>query len=858
MPAIRGAQLDSILDGSCAAPAKTLEITTDDKKTATIVNPEYERWIAKDQQLLSYILNSLTTGVLSQVATLTSSASVWAALEDMFSAQSRARVTNLYMQLVNCKKGDMKTPAYFAKMKMYGDELAAAGRPIGDQEMASFILNGLDIDYNPVVSSVLARTEPISLSELYAQIIAYDTRLDMLQDNYQSSANSASRGRGGYGHGRGGNRRRGRGGSGRGNGGRNNTGKQPSGNNSKPLCQICCKPNHEAAECWHRYDEAYQGQGSSKTAGSATTGYGVDTNWYVDSGASDHITGDLEKLSVRDKYHGQDQVHTANGSGMKISSIGHAILHTPGKDLHLQNILHVPSASKSLASIHRLTSDNNAFIEFHPNLFLIKDRATKKIIHQGRCKDGLYPLVQRSSGVKSQKQVFGVIKPSASRWHSRLGHPAFSIVERVIKSNNLQCVRDQNINIVCDSCLKAKSHQLPYSISNSISKAPLDLIYSDVWGPAPTSVGRYTYYVSFIDDYSKFTWIYLLRKKSDVFQVFHNFQNLVERKFSRKIISMQSDWGGEYEKLNSFFQKIGISHRVSCPHAHQQNGAAERKHRHIVEVGLALLANASMPLKFWDEAFLAAVYLINLLPSKVIDFETPTQRLLDETPNYNSLRVFGSACWPNLRPYNNRKLAFRSTRCVFLGYSPLHKGFKCLEPSTGRVYISRDVVFDEEVFPFESLHPNAGARLRKDILLLPDHLQNPEPGVENCTDSHASNTRATNDESQNFSGGDLVQVIEGTKVSQPHQDINDSGDPPATFTVRSETDQLGEPAAPSTISVDTGTPQRSLHGGGRFHSARLALALSNALCSSTYYSADTNRGRSDTNRGHIFCISVAS
>lgn len=81
MPAIRGAQLDSILDGSCAAPAKTLEITTDDKKTATIVNPEYERWIAKDQQLLSYILNSLTTGVLSQVATLTSSASVWAALD---------------------------------------------------------------------------------------------------------------------------------------------------------------------------------------------------------------------------------------------------------------------------------------------------------------------------------------------------------------------------------------------------------------------------------------------------------------------------------------------------------------------------------------------------------------------------------------------------------------------------------------------------------------------------------------------------------------------------------------------------------------------------------------------------------
>ena len=182
----------------------------------------------------------------------------------------------------------------------------------------------------------------------------------------------------------------------------------------------------------------------------------------------------------------------------------------------------------------------------------------------------------------------------------------------------------------------AKSHQLPYSSSHEISKSPLDLIYSDVWGPAPESVGRNKYYVSFIDDHSKYTWIYLLRNKSDVFRVFHDFKNLVERKFDRKIISVQSDWGGEYEKLNSFFQRLGISHRVSCPHAHQQNGAAERKHRHIVDVGLALLANASMPLKYWDQAFLTATYLINILPSKVIDYQTPVERLLKEKPNYNS------------------------------------------------------------------------------------------------------------------------------------------------------------------------------------------------------------------------------
>jgi histone deacetylase 1/2 len=98
---------------------------------------------------------------------------------------------------------------------------------------------------------------------------------------------------------------------------------------------------------------------------------------------------------------------------------------------------------------------------------------------------------------------------------------------------------------------------------------------------------------------------------------------------------MQTDWGGEYQKLNSFFQNVGISHLVSCPHAHQQNGQAERKHRHIVEVGLSLLAYASMPLKLWDEAFLTAVYLINRLRSKDIDSQTPLEHLHGDKGDYS-------------------------------------------------------------------------------------------------------------------------------------------------------------------------------------------------------------------------------
>jgi histone deacetylase 1/2 len=108
----------------------------------------------------------------------------------------------------------------------------------------------------------------------------------------------------------------------------------------------------------------------------------------------------------------------------------------------------------------------------------------------------------------------------------------------------------------CDACQLAKSYQLSYPMSTSVSTVPLEQVFSDVWGSAHVFVGNNSYYVRFIDYFSKFTWIYLLKKRSHVYQVFLNFQQLVDRKFNRKIITIQTDWGGEYEKLHSFFNEL--------------------------------------------------------------------------------------------------------------------------------------------------------------------------------------------------------------------------------------------------------------------------------------------------------------
>lgn len=154
--------------------------------------------------------------------------------------------------------------------------------------------------------------------------------------------------------------------------------------------------------------------------------------------------------------------------------------------------------------------------------------------------------------------------------------------------------------------------------------------------------------------------------------------------------------GGEYRKLNYFFERQGIIHRLACPHTHEQNGLVERRNRHILETGLALLAYFSVPLNYWQYALDRAIYLINCMPTKVLDHHSsPFQLLFNKIPQYLNLKVFGSLCFPFLRPYNCHKIQFRSSPCLFLGYSNSNYGYRCLDLYTNRLYVARHVRFNE-------------------------------------------------------------------------------------------------------------------------------------------------------------------
>lgn len=163
-----------LLDGSDACPPRTLEVEAENT-TRMVPNPDYATWISRDQQVLSWLVKSLSRDVLTHVYTLEHSAEVWAAVEDLCSSHSKSRVSMIRGALATTKKNDLSATKYISKMRGLALELTAAGRVIDDEELKEYILNGLDGDYNSLVASVNANPNT-TLSELCSQLSAYDYR----------------------------------------------------------------------------------------------------------------------------------------------------------------------------------------------------------------------------------------------------------------------------------------------------------------------------------------------------------------------------------------------------------------------------------------------------------------------------------------------------------------------------------------------------------------------------------------------------------------------------------------------------------------------------------------------------------
>ncbi|KAJ9567715.1 LOW QUALITY PROTEIN: hypothetical protein OSB04_003681 [Centaurea solstitialis] len=605
------------------------------------------------------------------------------------------------------------------QIKTIVDELAILGKKMDDEDVIDIILNGLDqSSYKPLLDAIHARDTLISFNELHEKLINHELSIA------QQSATTGIHQPASVFYAQQSNR------SGNGNKpwaqkpynratdntmhlyanrqASNNSGllptpSPPTGN--KPFlgkCQWCYQRGHSLMSCPNfkkvhptivipPFNRNMQAKGAQ--VHTMTLNDGSDhTKWIFDSGASHHVTNDLNNLSFHAPYDGTEELVTILVFKSLILVFSYSIPLT--HQLFLK-MCYVFLLSKNIISISRLCLDNNLLMKFYSSVFVLKDLATKLKVLQGTSTKGMYEL--RSRNLSSSPSVFTMQRTNSTTWHHRLGHPhnkVFKILSSIVSFNS-------NVHEHCHACHVNKSHRLPFSDSSIISKSPLDLIFSDVWCSPIASFDNYKYYIVFVDHYTKYIWLYPLKLKSDSLSIFLRFQRLVENYFNRKIKQVYSDNGGEYIKLSSHFSSCGISHLTSL-HIHRNTTDMPND-----DIGTllkpALLSHAKLPVTFWPFAFTTATYLINRLPTPTLNNSSPFLSLFKKHPNYNKLHSFGCLCYPWLRPYSPHKLHQRSTPCIFVGYSPTQSAYYTLDPVTYKIYTSRHVSFIETIFPFQQL-----------------------------------------------------------------------------------------------------------------------------------------------------------
>uniref|UniRef100_M1D8Y3 Retroelement pol polyprotein n=1 Tax=Solanum tuberosum TaxID=4113 RepID=M1D8Y3_SOLTU len=285
-------------------------------------------------------------------------------------------------------------------------------------------------------------------------------------------------------------------------------------------------------------------------------------------------------------------------------------------------------------------------------------------------------------------------------WRARLGHVPF-VKMRIISTIPLKISNKQPF--ICTICPMARQTKMPFPESITATNSIFELLHIDLWGPyyVPTHDG-YHYFLTMVDDYSRSTWTQLLRCKSNALHTIKAFTTLIENQFHTKLKTIRSDNGLEFSSTEAicFFQEKGIIHQKSCPYTPQQNGVVERKHKYLREIARALLFQSKMPMRYWGECVLTATYLINRLPTKLLQNKSPYELLYHKKPTYSHLRSFGCLCFPTTLKTHKDKFEPRTTPHIFIGYPFNTKGYKVLNLATKRIHVSRDVLFHETIFPF--------------------------------------------------------------------------------------------------------------------------------------------------------------
>ena len=264
--------------------------------------------------------------------------------------------------------------------------------------------------------------------------------------------------------------------------------------------------------------------------------------------------------------------------------------------------------------------------------------------------------------------------------------------------SNLLCIKiDYESFDTCESCLLGKMTKLPFKGKGERANGLLDLIHTDVCDPMFVHArGGFVYFITFINDYSRYGYLYLMRYKSKAFEKFKEFRNEVEKQLGRSIKSLRSDRGGEYlsQAFLDYLRDNGILSQWTPPYMPQHNGVAERRNRTLLDMVRSMMGKADLPKSFWGNALETAAYILNRVTSKSVEV-TPYEIWTNKKPYFSHMKVWG--CPAFVKRTISDKLEAKSDKCLFVGYPKETMGYQFYNTLEQRLFVSKHAVFLERV-----------------------------------------------------------------------------------------------------------------------------------------------------------------
>ncbi|KAG7598736.1 Integrase catalytic core [Arabidopsis suecica] len=687
--------------------------------------------VDKNDIALALLFQSIPESLVLQLGELSTAKQVWEAIKTKNVGAERvkeARLQTLMAEFDRLKMKDTDTIDGFAgKLSEISSKTASLGEKIEESKLVKKFLKSIPRKkYIHIVASLeqVLDLKKTSFEDIVGRLKVYEERIfddDEIQEdhgklmytNVDTATNFSNREFSGdfRGRGRGGRfsyRGRGRGR----NGGRDM---------SHITCFRCDKNGHFASNCPDRLLKLQEIQESEKNDNKDTTvanelmmhetvflnekhcvpsKFESDLNgenlWYLDNGASNHMTGDrryFDKLddSVTGKVRfGDDSRIDIKGKGTI------AFVDLNGTPRSMTDVYYIPDLKSNIVSLGQAT-EAGCDIRLKGGYLTMHDREGRLLVRAERSKNRLYKVQMK---LKDNACLYLTTLSETSKWHARMGHVNLATLKTMIDKELVQGA--PNITLekeICSSCLLGKQTRkmFPQATTYRATKK-LELIHGDLCGPiTPSTSAGNRYVFVLIDDYSRYMWTILLKEKSDAFCKFKNFKILVERESEEKIRTFRTDRGGEFVSLefNSFCEESGIKRHLTAPYTPQQNGVVERRNRTMMEMTRSLLKHMHLPNYLWGEAIRHTTYLLNRVVSRSLKDMTPYECFRNKKPMVEHIRIFGCIAYAKVDKPHLKKLDDRSRILIHLGTEPGSKAYRLLDPQTRKIVVSRDVVFDE-------------------------------------------------------------------------------------------------------------------------------------------------------------------